>query len=97
MVSLAYPIHRLDWALFSVIILFQHWFPLLKKNENTAFILPHNFPAVLIIFAGRGTSPSPQYGAGRGTPPSPRGGATIPATRYTYLKIFPNIWYVPNE
>ena len=50
MVSLAYPIDRLDWALFSVVILFhQHWFPLLEENENRAFIL-------------RGTPPSPRGG-----------------------------------
>ena len=74
LLSLAYPIDRLDWALFSVVILFHHFFPLLEKVEIRVFILPRNFPAVLIIFTGRGTPPSPQRGAGRGTPPSPRGG-----------------------
>ena len=69
--SLAYLIDRLDWALFSVVILFHQFFPLLEKVEIRVFILPRNFPAVLIIFTGRG-------GAGRGTPPSPRDGAPIP-------------------
>ena len=64
MVSLAYPIHRLDWALLSVVILLHDLFPLLEKVEILAFILPRNFPAVLIIFTGRG-------GAGWGTPPLP--------------------------
>ena len=69
LLSLAYPIDRLDWALFSVVILFHHWFPLLEKVDIGAFILPRNFPVVLIIFTGRGTSPSPQCGAGRGVHP----------------------------
>ena len=59
LLSLAYPIDRLDWALFSVVILFHHFFPLLEKVEIRVFILPRNFPAVLIIFP-----PSPR-GAGR--------------------------------
>ena len=51
-------------------------------------LLPRNFPAVLIIFTGRGGAgnppPSPQCGAGWGTPPpggegSPQCGASIPA------------------
>ena len=54
LLSLAYPIDRLDWALFSVVILFRHWFPLLEKAEIQALILPRNLPAVLIIFMGRG-------------------------------------------
>ena len=77
LLSLAYPIDRLDWALFSVVILFHHLFPLLEKVEIQAFILPRNFPAVLIIITGRG-------GAGRGTPPSPQGGASIPAVETPY-------------
>ena len=64
-VSLAYPIDRLDWALFSVVILFHHWFPRLQKVEIRAFILPRNFPAVLIIFMGRGGAGNPPYPAGR--------------------------------
>ena len=51
----------------------MHRFPLLEKVEILAFILPRNFPAVLIIFPGRGTPPSPYCGAGQGIPPSPRG------------------------
>ena len=70
MVSLAYPIDTLDWSLFSVVILFHHWFPHLKTFENQSFILPHNFPAVLIIFAGQGTPPSPQCGVGRASIPA---------------------------
>ena len=74
LLSLAYPIDRLDWALFSVVRLFHcYWFPLLEKVEIRAFVLPRNFPAVLIIFTGRG---------GAGNPPPPhsagRGGASIP-------------------
>ena len=90
LLSLAYPIDRLDWALFSVVILFHHWFPLLEKIDNRAFSLPHNFPAVLIIFAERGRAgnpPSPQCGA-RSPPSAPhsvgRGGEPplrLPARR----------------
>ena len=49
--------------MFSVVILFHHWFPLLEKVEIRAFILPRNFPEALIIFPGRGT-PLPR-GTGR--------------------------------
>ena len=83
--SCIYPIDRLDWALFSVVLLFHHLFPLLEKVEIRAFILPRNFPAVLIIFTGRGREPPPPHSAGRGgEPPLPRGegssrgGASIP-------------------
>ena len=65
LLSLAYPIDRLDWALFSVVILFHHWFPLLEKVEIWAFILPRNFPAVLSIFTGRGGEPHPPHSVGR--------------------------------
>ena len=54
MVYLAYPIDRLNLALFSVVILFHHLFPLLEKVEIRAFILPRNFPEALIIFLGAG-------------------------------------------
>ena len=33
LLSLAYPIDSLDWAFFSVVILFRHWFPLFEKAE----------------------------------------------------------------
>ena len=59
LLSFAYPIDRLDWALFSVVILFHHWFPLLEKVEIRAFILPRNLPAILIIFTGRGGASIP--------------------------------------
>ena len=68
LLSLAYPIDRLDWALFSVVILFHHWFPLLEKAGIRAFILPRNFSAVLIIFTGRDGEPPP-FPAGRGVHP----------------------------
>ena len=63
--------------MFSVVILFHHWFPLVQKVEILAFIVPRNFPAVLIIFTGR---------VGAGNPPLPtvRGGARnlpLPAGR----------------
>ena len=76
--------------MFSVVILFHHFFPLLEKVEIRVFILPRNFPAVLIIFTGRGREPlpSPQRGAGRGTPPSPRGG--FPAGRGVHP------WFAPT-
>ena len=70
MMSLAYPVDRLDWALFNV----QCWniVPSLvssfeKKIENQAFILPCNLPAFLIIFAGwdGAGNPPPTCGAGR--------------------------------
>ena len=70
LLSLAYPIDRLDLALFSVVILFHHWLPLLEKVEIQAFIFPRNFPAVLIIFTGRGGEPTHPHSAGRGAPPS---------------------------
>ena len=76
LLSLAYPIDRLDWALFSVVILFNHLFPLLEKFEIRVFILPCNFPAVLIIFTGRGgagNSPPPHSAGRGGEPPLPRG------------------------
>ena len=89
LLSLAYPIDRLDWALFSVVILFHHFFPLLEKVEIRVFILPRNFPAVLIIFTGRGGEPPPPHSAGRGGEPplprgegSPRDGAPIPGRRW---------------
>ena len=44
---------------------------LLEKVEMRAHILPHKFPAVLIIFTGRG-------GAGNPPPPHSTGGASIP-------------------
>ena len=76
LLSLAYPIDRLDWALFSVVILFHHLFPLLEKVEILVFILPRNFPAVLIIFTGRGGAgnpPLPTARGGAGNPPFPAG------------------------
>ena len=76
LLSLAYPIDRLDWALFSVVILFRHWFPLLEKAEIQALILPRNLPAVLIIFTGRGGAgnpPFPTVRGGAGNPPFPTG------------------------
>ena len=67
LLSRAYPIDRLDWALFSVAILFHHLFPLLEKVEIRVFILPCNFPAVLsFLRAGAGNPPFP---AGRGVHP----------------------------
>ena len=65
MVCLAYHIDRPDCALFSVVILFHHLFPLVEKVEIQAFILPCDFPAVLIIFTGRGGEPPLPRGAGR--------------------------------
>ena len=62
--------------MFSVVILFHHLFPLLEKVEIRAFILPRNFPAVLIIFTGRGGAgnpPLPTARGGAGNPPFPAG------------------------
>ena len=54
----------------------MHWFPLLEQIENRALILPRNFPAVLIIFAGRGTPlPTVRGGAGKGSKFEGLGGA----------------------
>ena len=47
-------------------------FPMLEKIENRVFVLPHNFPAVLVIFAGRGGEPPL-------LPPTVRGGAGRPS------------------
>ena len=55
--------------MFSAVILFHHWFPLLEKIEIRAYILPCNFPAVLIIFTGRGGAGNPPFPAGRGVHP----------------------------
>ena len=79
LLSLAYPIDRLDWALFSVVILFHHLFPLLEKVEIQAFILPRNFPAVLIIITGRGGAGNPPFPAGWGVHPCC--GDTIPKSK----------------
>ena len=52
----------------------RHWFPLLEKVEIRAFILPRNFPAVLIIFTGRGGEPPlPTVRGQAGNPPLPAG------------------------
>ena len=92
LLSLAYPIYRLDWALFSVVILFHHWFPLLEKLDNQTFILPHNFLAVSIIFAGRSGEHPPPHSAGwDGVPPSPRraGRSSLQKTFFAFLWKFP--------
>ena len=73
---LAYPIDRLDWALFSVVILFHDWFPLLEKLRFGPFFLPRNSPAVFIISRGRGGAGNPHLPivwGGAGSPP-PQGG-----------------------
>ena len=64
----------------------------MEEVEIRAFILPRNFPAVLIISTGRGTPPPHSAGRG-GEPPLPRGegsprdGAPIPAIN-KHLKFF---------
>ena len=83
LLSLAYPIDRLDWSLFSAVIVFYHWFPLLDKIEIGVYILPCNFPAILIIFTGRGRAGNPPFPTvrdGAGNPPLPtaRDGAGNP-------------------
>ena len=40
MVSFAYPNDRLDWALFSFVILYYQWFPLLEYCECGLFFAP---------------------------------------------------------
>ena len=75
--------------MFSVVILFHHWFPLLEKIEIWAFILPRNFPAVFIIFWGLGRAgnpPHPTMRGGEGNPPSPRGRASIPNGDHLFIK-----------
>ena len=67
LLSLAYPIDRLDWALFTVVTLFHHWLPLLNEFENRAFILPRNFPRFWSFL--RGGAGSPSLPAGRGVHP----------------------------
>ena len=74
--------------LFSVVILFHHLFPLLEKVEIWAFILPRNFPAVLIIFTGRGGAgnlPLPTVRGGAGNPPFPAGRVPRGARRPSLL------------
>ena len=95
MVSFAYPIDRLDWSLFSAVIVFYHWFPLLDKIEIRAYILPRNFPAVLIIFTGRGRAGNPPFPTvrdGAGNPPLPAGrgprGAGRPSLEKILLSLF---------
>ena len=63
-------------ALFSVVVIFHHLFPLLEKVEIRAFSLPRNFPAGLIIFMGQGGAgnpPLPTARGGAGDPPFPVG------------------------
>ena len=93
--SLAYPIYRLDSALFSVVILFHHWFPLMEKAGIWAFILPRNFPAVLIIFTGRGGARKPPFPAvrgGAGNPPLPAGRDVHPCQRAFYTTNLLMVW-----
>ena len=74
--------------MFSVVILFHHWFPLLEKFEISVFILPRNFPAVLIIFTGRvgaGNPPLPTVRGGAGNPPSPRPSLVSTDVRHIWL------------
>ena len=80
--------------MFSVVILFRHWFPLLEKAEIQALILPHNLPAVLIIFTGRGRAGNPPFPTvrdGAGNPPLPAGrvprGAGRPSLRRTHSNV----------
>ena len=76
--------------MFSVVILFHYWFPLLEKVEIQAFILPRNFPAVLIIFTGRvgAGNPPPPHSAGRGgEPPLPAGRVPRGAGRPSLIKV----------
>ena len=97
LLSLAYPIDRLDWALFSVVILFHHFFPLLEKVEIRVFILPRNFPAVLIIFTGRGGAgnpPLPTARGGAGNPPFPAGRVPRGAGRPSLLWSLP---WIPTK
>ena len=103
LLSLAYPIDRLDWALFSVVILFHHLFPLLEKVEIRVFILPRNFPAVLIIFTGRGGAgnpPLPTARGGAGNPPFPAGrvprGTGRPSLSSSLLSSSPLIFFIPH-
>ena len=99
LLSLAYPIDRLDWALFSVVILFHHFFPLLEKVEIRVFILPRNFPAVLIIFTGRGGAgnpPLPTARGGAGNPPFPAGRVPRGAGRPSLVEMcsLSGIWHL---
>ena len=90
LLSLTYPIDRLDWSLFSAVILFHHWFPLLEKIEIRAYILPRNFPAILIIFRGWGGEPPHPHRAGRAGNPPP----SLPAGRVVrpWWTIWP-VWF----
>ena len=66
MISLAYPIDRLDLALFSVVILMlHHWFPQMEKNWVTGF------PRSIDHFCragGAGNLPFPTVRGGAGRP-----------------------------
>ena len=76
MVSLAYPIDRLKWALISSVILFHQWLPLLENLRIGPLFCPATSPRFWSFLRG-GTGqgnppPSPQCGdppfpAGRGT------------------------------
>ena len=63
------------------------WNPLLEKSKNRASFLPHNFPAVLIIFVGRGREPPPHSAERGGEPLPPRraGRSFLNVTTVLYL------------
>ena len=68
LLSLAYPIDRPDWALFSVVILFCCW----RKLKFGPLFCPATSPRFWSFL--RGGEPPPPHSAGRGgEPPLPRG------------------------
>ena len=88
LLSLAYPIDRLDWALFIVVILFHHIGFLYWRNWDLGLYFAPQLPRGFDHFyrTGRGTSPSPQCGAGR-EPPLPAGRVPCGAGRPSLIYI----------
>ena len=53
-------IDRLDWTLFSVVIFFHHWFPLLKKKKlRTGLLVCPTLPRGFAHFCGAGRGGEP--------------------------------------
>ena len=90
LLSLAYPIDRPDWALFSVAILFCCW----RKLKFGPLFCPATSPRFWTFLrggAGRGTPPSPQWGAGR---PSLIFSARIQKRRQLFVTNYTQFWWI---
>ena len=88
--SLAYPIDRPDWALFSVVILFCCW----RTLKFGPFFCPTTSPRFWsFLWGGAGNPPRPFPQCGAGNPPFPAGWGVHPC--YIPYILF-HILYKPN-